>query len=161
MSTTTAEVTSENVAPPRFRIGLRHVSFVLVLFGLIFAGYLSYAKLFNAPVVCIENGPFDCSLVESSAWSRFMGIPVAYLGLGAHLTLGAILLLEKRVKLLTEYGVMLMFALTLFGIMYHSYLIYVSANILKALCPWCLAAAVTMYLQFIVTALRLRRTLFA
>lgn len=159
MPSTEAANTQTQITPRKFT--LWHLSLLLVVIGLLITAYLSYSKLFNVPVACIEGSAFDCSLVESSAWSRVMGIPVAYLGFGAYVALGLLLLLEPRVGLVREYGPMLVFAITLFGFIYHLYLTYISIFVLQALCPWCLTAELTMTALMVVSALRLRQALQA
>jgi uncharacterized membrane protein len=159
MSSIEAANTQSQITSRKFT--LRHLSLLLVVIGLLITGYLSYSKLFNTPVACIEGSAFDCSLVESSAWSRIMGIPVAYLGFGAYVTIGLLLLLEPRVGFLRDYGPMLVLAITLFGFIYHLYLTYISVFVLQALCPWCLTAEATMTVLMVVSGLRLRQVLKA
>jgi uncharacterized membrane protein len=99
--------------------------------------------------------------VTSSVYGKLAGIPIAYLGLATYLFIGAVLLLEKRLAILQEYGMMLLFGVTLFGFMYSIYLIYVQAAILKAFCVWCLGHEITITLLFILSSARLYRSLKA
>ena len=140
---------------------LRTLSLVLIVIGLLVTGYLSYAELTDTTTVCIESGAFNCDVVQNSAYSEIMGIPIAVLGFVTYVILVALVALENRVALLQEYGVMLVFAITLFGFLYSAWLTYIEFFQLKALCPWCLASAAIMTLLFIVAGLRLRQTLFA
>lgn len=140
---------------------VRTLSLILVVIGIIIAGYLSYTKLANTSTICVEGDAFNCDVVNSSAYSKIAGIPIAYLGLATYLFIGAILLLENRVAFLQEYGIMLLFGVTLFGFMYSMYLIYVQAAILKAFCVWCLGHEVVITLLFILSSVRLYRSLKA
>ncbi len=153
------EVQQRDTAPGR-RFGLWHLSIVLVVLGLLVSGYLSYTHLTSTSIVCVEGGAFDCDTVNSSIYSKLMGIPVAYLGFGADLFLLVVLLFEPRVKLLSSYGVMITFGVALLGFIYHSYLTYVSLTRIGALCPWCLAHHGIMLLLLIATSIRLYRSLF-
>lgn len=144
-----------------FRFTLWHFSLLLVVIGLLITGYMSYNKLAGQALVCSETGLINCAKVENSAWARIGGIPTALFGFTAHVLIGTVLLLQKRVPFLQENGMLILFGMTLFFIIYHSYLIYVSVFILEALCPYCLAAATTMYTQFITTSIRLKRSLAA
>ena len=143
---------------------LRHVSLVLTVIALLITGYLSYTKLTNTELLCVESSAISCDSVNSSAYAYFprgSGVPVAYLGFASWVAIGAILLLETQVGFLRDYGVMLVFGLALFGFIFHSYLTYTSITYVGALCPWCLAAHAIMTLLLIVTGVRLYRTLFA
>lgn len=145
-------------------ITLRHVSLVLAVIALLITGYLSYTKLTNTELLCVESDAISCDSVNSSAYAYFprgSGIPVAYLGFACWVVIGAILLLETRIGILREYGVTLVFGLALFGFIFHSYLTYTSITYVGALCPWCLAAHAIMTLLLIVTGIRLYRSLFA
>lgn len=141
---------------------LRTVQILLVVIGLVITGYMSYNKLSGIPLQCSETGLINCSVVENSAWSRVAGIPTALLGFIAHAMLGTVWLLESRgIAPFKQYGVLMLFGIALFSVMYHAYLTYVSVNILKALCPYCLAAATTMVFQLGVCSVRLKRYLAA
>jgi uncharacterized membrane protein len=140
---------------------LRTLSLVLIVVGLLVTGYLSVAELTETTTVCIESGAFNCDVVQNSAYSKIMGIPVAVLGFATYVVLAVLVGLENRHAFLQEYGVMLVFAITLFGFLYSAWLTYIEFFQLKALCPWCLASAAIMTLLFIVSGLRLRQALFA
>ena len=69
-------------------------------------------------------------------------------------TLGAALLLENRVALLSEYGATLVAGITFFAFLYSAWLVYVQAMILEAFCPWCLTHEVVITILFIISGLR-------
>jgi uncharacterized membrane protein len=142
-----------------FRISLKLISAILVVIALGITGYMTWAKIANVPLECTNEGFINCAVVENSAWAYIVGVPTATWGMLAHLMIGSVLLLEGRQEFFTRYGVFLIFGIALFAVMYHSYLIYISVAVLRALCPWCLAAATTMLLQLITTSLRLRNAL--
>ncbi len=129
---------------------------LLVLAGLSISLYLSYVKLANVDVVCAQSGAINCEVVQNSVWSRLAGIDVALLGALAWLVMGAILLLETRIKLLAAQGGLLIFGLSLFGFLFSLWLIYVQGSILQAWCLWCLAHELVMTLMFLASAARLR-----
>jgi uncharacterized membrane protein len=141
------------------RSWINQASIVVVVIAMMASGYLSYSKLAAAPMLCVQGGLFNCAVAENSAWSRFMGIPVAYLGFITHVVILTALLLENRVKLFQQYGVFILFGITLFGFFYHCYLTYIAAFVLRALCPWCLTAHSMMTLLFIMACIRLYRSL--
>jgi uncharacterized membrane protein len=138
---------------------LRVVSLLLVALGLVVSGYLSYVKLAAVPMVCVEGGAFNCDVVQSSAYSKMFGIPVAYMGFATYVLLGLMLLLENRVQLLRDYGLTLIFGITLFAFLFSMWLVYVQAALLQAFCVWCLAHELIMTFLFIIAGVRLWRSM--
>lgn len=162
MSTLTQSTpTHVNTTTRARRFTLRHFSLLLVVVALGITGYLSFTKLVAQPMVCVGGGLFNCAVVENSIWARFLGIPVAYLGLGMWTLIGSLLLLEPRVDFLRRYNPIVIFGLALFSFCYHCFLTYTAAFVLRALCPWCLAAHTTMTVLLIVSSIRLYRHLMA
>jgi uncharacterized membrane protein len=151
--------TLEKAEQTQSRDILRIVSLILIAIGIAISGYLSYTKLTNTSVVCSESGAINCEVVQTSSYSKFLGIDVAYLGLAAYLFLGALVLLENRIGFLQEYGITLVFGVTLFAFLFSMWLVYVQVALLQALCLWCLGHEITMTLLFIVSGLRLRQML--
>ncbi|HKZ50821.1 MAG TPA: vitamin K epoxide reductase family protein [Dehalococcoidia bacterium] len=81
------------------------------------------------------TGVGSCQVVNASAYSEVMGLPVALLGL---LMYGAILGLSLSLPGAT--AIVALLGLALAGLLYSCYLTYVEVHILRALCPWCLAS---------------------
>jgi uncharacterized membrane protein len=98
-------------------------------------------------------------VVQQSAYSKFAGIEIAYLGFLAYLVLGSLLLLSNQVSLLREYGHLLLFCLTLLAFLHAIWLVYAQAVLLAAFCTWCLAHEANITLLFLVSSLRLWRNL--
>lgn len=118
---------------------VKNFALILVLIGLLISGYLSYTELADAPIICTEGESFDCNSVQQSTWSKFMGIPVAYLGFAGYLAIGALLLFEDRNEFLQDNARLILFAIGLVGWLFSMWLIYVQAAILGSFCQWCLA----------------------
>ena len=142
---------------PRRRITLWGISVAFCILALFTSGYLSYTTLTGTSAICIEGAMFDCAAVEGSIYSKLLGIPVAYLGFITYVTILVLLLLEKRVKFLGEYGMLAVLGLSLFGFMFHSYLTFVSITILQKICPWCLVTNLSMFVIMIATFARVIR----
>ncbi len=136
---------------------LRLFQMLLVLVGLIVAGYLSYLKFASAPAVCIESGPFNCNVVLNSQYSELAGIPIAYLGFAVYLIIGCTLALETRSRLLDEYGSLIVFGVGLFAWLFSMWLVYVQLGLLEAVCPWCLTHEINFTLLFMTIAYRVYR----
>lgn len=161
MSTVANTPQASTETTPRRRITLWHVSLVLIVFALIVAGYLTYTKIANVSMICPtgETTVFNCSIVESSRYASIVGIPTATWGFATYSIILVLLLLERRVAFLREYGVMLIFGIVLFAFAYHCYLTYTAIFTIGALCMWCLMAHTAITLLLIVTSIRLWRSL--
>ncbi len=140
--------------PKRNRITLWGVTMVFCIIALFTSGYLSWATLTGTEAVCIEGDFMDCSKVEGSIYSKFVGVPVAYLGFISYAAILALLLLEKRVAFVREYGTLLILGIALFGFLFHSYLTYISITRLEAICPWCVLTNFSMLVILIATFTR-------
>lgn len=159
MSTQSAAQSKIESVPLKGRNWLYILSLVLVVIGLGISGYLSYTRLTETAVQCIDSGAFNCELVQSSTYSKIMGIPIAYLGFLTYVVLAALLILQNRIPFLRNYGVMLQFGIILFAFLFSVWLVYLQVFQLEALCPWCLGHEVTMTLLFFITIPRLLRSL--
>lgn len=146
--------------PGRDRLA-RRAQFLLVLIGIFVAGYLSYLKLAEAPAVCVETGPFDCNVVLNSQYSELGGVPIAYLGFAVYAVIGAILVLERRVDLMREWGRLLSFGIGLFAWLFSMWLVYVQFVLLEALCPWCLTHETNFTVLFALICYRVYRETFS
>ena len=128
---------------------LRLVAIVLALIGLGVASYLTYVHYEDIRPVCGLGG--DCVKVQSSAWSKLAGIPVAVLGLVGY----ALILVSLFVPGETGLIAGALVALTGFG--FSAYLTYRELFSIHAICEWCVTSAVLMTLLAVVTTLRLLR----
>ena len=147
-----------NAKPMKMR-NLRRAQGLLVIVGLVVAGYLSYLKLTDVPAACVEGGAFNCNVVLNSRYSELAGVPIAYLGLTVYAVIGALLLLEPRVAFLREYGSLLIFGIGLFAWLFSMWLVYVQVGLLQALCPWCLTHEANFTILFGLISYRVYRTL--
>lgn len=154
MSTqTTTASDSQTHNPARKWLNLRNFALVLVVFGLFVSGYLSYVKLANVSTLCPtgEGSPFNCDAVQNSIYSQFpirSGIEVAWLGFGTYVLIGLLILFEKRIPILREWGIPLTFGIVLFAFLFSMYLVYVQAVLLRLYCMWCLMHELNMTVLF-------------
>lgn len=153
-----SKAVAQPIRPVRSRDWLYTISLVLVIAGLFVSGYLSYVKLTDTAMVCVESGAFNCDVVQNSVYSRLFGIEIAYLGFLTYIVLGGLLLLQNRVAFLQEYGDALFFGITLLAFLFSMWLVYVQVALLQALCPWCLAHEIIMTILFILASARLWRS---
>lgn len=127
----------------RIAIGL------ICLIGIGVAGYLTYTHYEKIKVLCLASG--GCETVQSSAYAKLGGVPVAVLGLAGYI--GILLSLAIR----SELGRIGGFGIALVGFLFSMYLTYREAFTIHAYCQWCLSSAFLMTVLTILTAIRVLR----
>lgn len=132
---------------------LRLISLIFAIIGFVDSAYLSYVKLINSKVFC--GGSNQCETVNNSPYSEIAGIPIAYIGLGAYLIIGLLHILESRDKFWYQNVPLIVFGLSLTGVLYSAYLTYIEIAVLHAICPYCVVSAIVMALIFIISIIRL------
>ena len=105
--------------------------------------------------MCLGNG--DCSTVNSSRFSVIYGIPVSLLGMIAYLAIFILLALELRKILTRENSNLLVFGLSLVGVLFSAYLTYIELYVIHAVCPFCVVSAVVITVIFLISIIRLAR----
>lgn len=132
---------------------LRGYSLVLAGLGLIDALYLTYVKISHTFALCGPLG--DCESVNTSRYSEISGIPISVLGAGAYLLILFLLLMEARSGFWKSNSPLMVFGISLVGVLYSAYLTYIEIAVLRAICPYCVASAVMMVLLFVLAIIRL------
>lgn len=117
--------------------------------GIALSLYLTWTYAIGSSPACL-GGSGGCETVQSSPYSRLLGIPVAALGLGGY----AALLLSAALR--GVVGILSGLFLALLGALYSGYLTWLEVFVIEALCQWCLASAALMVAALILTTLRLR-----
>lgn len=117
--------------------------------GIALSLYLTWTYAIGSSPACL-GGSGGCETVQSSPYSRLLGIPVAALGLGGY----AALLLSAALR--GVVGILSGLFLALLGALYSGYLTWLEVFVIGALCQWCLASAALMVAAMILTTLRLR-----
>jgi uncharacterized membrane protein len=125
---------------------------VAIVGGLI-AIYMTIFKLTSNDAMCLGNG--GCSTVNASPYSEIYGIPVAVVGLLGYLAILASLLLENYIDFFKDNGPLLDFGMGLVGVVYSAYLTYLEFYVIHAVCPFCVASAISITLCFIFALIRL------
>lgn len=132
---------------------LRITSAVLAVIGLIVSAYLTWAKLTHTPVIC--GGSSECQTVNDSPFAEIGGIPISLLGMGAYIVILGLLYLESRGDFWAENSKLILFGITLIGVLYSAYLTYLEVAVIYAICPYCVISAVVMLFLFIIAIVRL------
>lgn len=119
---------------------------VLDVVGLAIASYLSVVELQGGVPVC---GPIKgCEEVARSEYSRIAGIPVAVFGVGLSLILLSCALAWWKTDL---YGLLLAhYGLSLAGVIFEAYFLYLQAVVIRAVCVWCTTYGLSLVLRFVI-----------
>jgi uncharacterized membrane protein len=128
-------------------------SLVLAFIGMLDSVYLLIYKISKNNAMCLGNG--DCSTVNASRYSEIYGIPVSLLGILAYLAIMALLFLELRKIISRENSTLLVFGLSLVGVIFSAYLTYVEFYVIHAVCPFCIISAIVIALIFVISIIRL------
>ena len=129
---------------------LAPVSVVLAVVGLIVSAYLTFEHFTaNATLACSIGGIVDCAKVTTSAWSTFMGVPVALLGLLFFVvTLG--LCLPQVWRRPEPWLDAVRLGWLTVGLGMALYLVWAELYRIHAICLWCTVVHVVTFLLWIV-----------
>jgi len=143
---------------------LRNITVILIVFGILISGYLSYVKLTNTAMVCVQGSVFNCEKVQSHPIGHLriggvINVPIAVLGFGMYIAMALIHLFQPRIGFLGQYGYLLYFLLLLFGWIYSMYLVYAQFVIIQGLCMWCLMHEANITIMFVIGIFRTKNYL--
>jgi uncharacterized membrane protein len=116
---------------------LRIIMIALVTVGLGVASYLTYVHYAGIKPLCTAGG--SCEEVQTSAYSKLAGVPVALIGLIGYVVIMASLLVRENET--TRFATA---ALTVPGFGFSAYLTYRELFSIHAVCEWCASSAVIM-----------------
>ena len=128
---------------------LRTTGFVLVVLGIGIAGYLVYVHYADINPIC--NIAHGCHKVQTSAYAKLAGVPVALLGLIGYVVILGALIFDG------EIGRMIAALTALVGFGFSMYLTYRELFTIDAICQWCVASAILMTGLAVVCTWRLLR----
>ncbi len=121
---------------------LRHLAMAAMgvsLVGFIDSAYLSISRVLDANVPCTLT--HACDTVLKSEYSLILGIPVVFLGVIYYLTMffGAYGYLEFASSTYLKFVA----ALSVMGLVFSGWFVYVQLQILHAICQYCMLSAIT------------------
>ena len=134
---------------------LNWVSLVLTAIGILDSVYLFIYKITNNYAMCLGSG--ECSTVNASRYSMIYGIPVSLLGILAYLAIFILLILELRKVFSSDNSNLLVFGISLVGVLFSAYLTYIEFYVIHAVCPFCIISAFVITLIFIISIIKLVR----
>jgi uncharacterized membrane protein len=128
-------------------------TFGLALAAVAVSSYLTIAHFTTTAVLaCSGSGTIDCARVTTSAQSRFLGMPVAVLGLVWSIAMaGSCTPSAWRSRVAWIRPVRLVLAVS--GILFVLWLVYAELFVIRAICLWCSVIHVLAFALFVLVAL--------
>jgi uncharacterized membrane protein len=124
-------------------------TFILSLIGLGLSTYLTITHFRPADLFCTDNGIFNCALVTNSGESRFIGIPVAFLGLGTYVVM-TILNSPWMWRVQIYWIHVARFVLAIVSMGFVLWLVSAELLIIKNLCLYCTGVHIVTFALLIV-----------
>ena len=122
----------------------------LALAGIFISLYLTLYKLGVIGELSCSIG--SCVTVNTSKWSRFLGLPVAAWGVFFYLDVFAIALIGTFRKFENEPLISLILAAeAAVGVLFSAWLTYLELGVIHAICIWCVTSALIVTVIFGVT----------
>jgi uncharacterized membrane protein len=119
---------------------LRITMIAITLIGLGVASYLTYIHYAGIKPLCGRNGG-GCEIVQTSEYSKLVGVPVALIGLIGYVAIMASLLAPENEN--TRFATV---AFTVVGFGFSAYLTYRELFSIHQICEWCVSSAVIITL---------------
>jgi uncharacterized membrane protein len=129
----------------------------LALAGIFISLYLTLYKLGYIGELSCSIG--SCETVNSSKWSRFLGLPVAAWGLLFYIDVFAVALVGTMPRFEFKPALSLVLAVEAgVGVLFSAWLTYLELGVIHAICIWCVTSAVIVTLIFVTSVLDYRKT---
>ncbi|HMI55462.1 MAG TPA: vitamin K epoxide reductase family protein [Gemmatimonadaceae bacterium] len=127
----------------------------LALAGIFISLYLTLYKLGIIGELSCSIG--SCEMVNTSKWSRFLGLPVAAWGLFFYIDVFAVALVGTMARFEDEPIISAVLAAeAAVGVLFSAWLTYLELAVIHAICIWCVISAVIVTLIFVVSVADLR-----
>ena len=127
----------------------------LALAGIFISLYLTLYKIGVIGELSCSIG--SCETVNTSKWSRFLGLPVAAWGLLFYLDLFAIALIGTFPRFENERVIsIVLVAETVVGVLFSAWLTYLELAVIHAICIWCVTSAVIVTVILVVSVFDLK-----
>jgi uncharacterized membrane protein len=128
---------------------IRAIIFALGACGFLVAKHIRNHKIKSTPLVCPVG--FDCNAVVHSDYSKFLGVPVEFLGMIYYALISFVYLFVIFAGTTSFYLNGFLVLTSLLALVFSIYLIYVQIFILKKGCSWCFVSASISILIFSLT----------
>ncbi len=121
---------------------------LLGIFGFGLALYIHHKKSGRQKMVCYIGQ--DCDAVVHSEYSRFLGIPIEFLGMGYYAAVAAAYFVFLVSPHLATMPVMFWaLAITTAAVLFSLYLTFIQGFVLREWCEWCLVSAFLSTIIFV------------
>jgi uncharacterized membrane protein len=122
----------------------------LALAGIFISLYLTLYKIGVIGELSCTIG--SCETVNTSKWSRFLGLPVAAWGVLFYLDVFVIALVGTVARFEYEPAISLVLVVeAAVGVLFSAWLTYLELGVIRAICIWCVTSAVTVTSIFLVS----------
>lgn len=129
---------------------------LIALVGIFLAGYLTLHNLGIIGTLTCTVG--SCETVQTSKWSRFLGVPVAGWGVGFYLSVLVLSLMADAEQFAEAKWVRLaLLAITGWGVVFSAWLTWLELAVIKAICMYCVTSAVMAVVLFGIAVLEWKR----
>jgi len=129
---------------------------LMSLLGLLVSAYLYLYKIGRIGTLACGTG--GCETVQTSSWSRFLGVEVALIGLIGYAVLLVVALVALRPDQVERRPpALVLTALAAGGVLFTAYLTYLELFVIHAICRWCVGSAVIIVTVLALGLLELRR----
>jgi uncharacterized membrane protein len=127
----------------------------LALAGIFISLYLTLYKIGVIGELSCSIG--SCETVNTSKWSRFLGLPVAAWGLLFYLDVFAVALVGTMRRFEFEPAIsFLLVGEAAVGVLFSAWLTYLELGVIHAICIWCVTSAVIVTIILLTTIADLR-----
>lgn len=128
---------------------------ISAIVGFVDSLYLGWLKITGNTAACSQIG--DCDAVNSSPYAMIGDVPIAFIGALGYALIIVMIYVDIRRPSWAENVSLVLFGVTLVGLIYSAYLTYLEVAIIHAICPFCVLSAVLMSFLFVLSFLRMRR----
>ena len=135
----------------------RMLTALVALVGVFVALYLA---LYKAGVIgSLACGTGGCETVQLSRWATFVGMPVAFWGVGYYLMVFVLTFAATQERWFTSRPLSLaLVVLTGWGVVFSAWLTYLELFVINAICRWCVVSAVIAVVLFVLVLWDYRAT---
>ena len=128
----------------------RMLTALVALLGFFVALYLA---LYKAGMIgSLACGTGGCETVQLSRWATFLGVPVAFWGVGYYAVVFALAFAVVQDRWSDSHRVVLgLVVLTGWGVVFSAWLTYLELFVINAICRWCVVSAGIALVLFALT----------
>lgn len=139
---------------------MKKILIAIILLALVGVGVSSYALWQHyAPLnssFCNFGETFSCDLINKSAYSEVLGIPVALIGLVGYLAIVAFAMFALLDAAHCRHACAALLGLSIFGVFFSLFFTYIEFFVIGAACVLCIASQVIIIAAVIIAAIAWR-----